>query len=85
MDSGAGCCGMKNQAGGGERVVRDAGALAGRQVGVGFASHHHGDASGGERGAKADGERESDVLLDARLAGDARAGVGASVSGVDHD
>ena len=73
---------MNDQAGGGERVVRDAGPLIALRVGVGFASHHCWDSSGGQRGAQAHGEREGNVLLDQRR-GDARACVGASVSGVE--
>ena len=65
-------------------MVRDAGSLVSRQVGVGFACHNDRDALGGERYAKTAGKREGDVFL-YEVACDTSTGVGASVSGVDDD
>jgi len=84
MDPASGRRGVEDKAGGGERVVGDAGALIGRYFGVGFTGRYYRDAAGGESRAEADREREGDVLLENAIA-DAGAGICASVGGIDHD
>jgi hypothetical protein len=86
VNTGAAGGGVEDEAGGGVGSVADLGTLVGGEGdgGVGFVGGDDGEAAGGEEGAEAGGEGEGDVFFE-EIVGEAGAGVGASVRGVEED
>jgi hypothetical protein len=77
---------MEDEAEGGAIVIGYFGALVGGEGGGGIGSVRGDDSEvvGGEKGAETIVEGESDIFFD-KVVGEARPGVGASVSGVEED